>query len=156
MALNEWSTSPTINRDPYGGNDWLPAGTTPYIPPASTQSTPALPSGSSSPSASGPADSFLGGLTSGFGALTSGLTKASSVIPSANVSTSVASKSGDAQSPFDLSFQYGGAFQVGGSGSQTQSAQQQAGSANNIAMYVAIGVAALIALASIFNARGSK
>lgn len=86
------------------------------------------------------------------------------------VSTSVSSKSGDAQSPFDAAFQYNAAFQVGGSGSQSQStsASQEKTSAgtgasggyglpqaNNNAVYVALAVVGLIAIAAVLGARRS-
>lgn len=164
MALDEWSTSPTINRDPYGGNDWL-------LPSSSAGSSGGSGGSGSSFFGSAPIDkgdgktgnSLFDGFSSGgslsslFGGSPS--TGPSSMIPSLSASTSVSSKSGDAQSPFDMSFQYNGAFQVGGSGSQTQdqAASQASGQGgNNIAMYVAIGVAALVAIAAIFNARGAK
>lgn len=77
-----------------------------------------------------------------------------------SVSTSVSSKSGDANAGgYDGAFQYNGAFQVGGSGSTVQSndatqskATGQPGG-SNVLVYVALGVAALAILVSVLGAR---
>lgn len=70
---------------------------------------------------------------------------------SGGFSSSVASKSGDASGKLDstMPFQYNAAFQVGGSGkqSQDQGASQSAGGQNgNVLVYVAIGVGVLAIL----------
>lgn len=67
---------------------------------------------------------------------------------SGGVSTSVASRSGDASAGLNASLQYQGAFQVGGKGnSQSAAASQDASQGtptqNNILLYVAIGIGAL-------------
>lgn len=78
-----------------------------------------------------------------------------------SVSTSVSSKSGDANGGgYDGSFQYNGAFQVGGSGStvQSQAATQEktsgtGGGVSPILVYVALGAAVLAILLSSLSAR---
>lgn len=54
------------------------------------------------------------------------------------------SKSGDASSDLNNSFVYGGAFQVGGSGKQSQAADTDGNASakggNEILLYVAIGI----------------
>ncbi len=64
-------------------------------------------------------------------------------IPS--VSTSVSSSSGDSSSGLNSSFNYNAAFQVGGSGKQTQNAGLSAG--GNTALYIVIGAIALVLVA---------
>ncbi len=86
------------------------------------------------------------------------------------VSTSVSSKSGDAQSPFDSAFQYNGQQNVGGSGGATQSntATQDKTSAgtgasgyglpggtNQTVVYAALAIVGLIAIAAVLGARRS-
>jgi hypothetical protein len=69
-----------------------------------------------------------------------------------SASTSVASKSGDLTTGYDSSFQYQGAFQVGGSGSQSQDAAAGLSSGGSQTMqYVIIGAVALVAVALILR-----
>lgn len=90
-------------------------------------------------------------------------------LASGGVSTSVSSKSGDASSPFDAAFQYNAGFQVGGSGTQTQSTDSKqdkssagtgasgyASPAANLPIYISLAVVGLIALAAVIGARSSK
>ncbi len=78
---------------------------------------------------------------------------------SASASTSIASKSGDLSAGLTLPFQYNGAFQVGGSGSLSQSnqaSQDASGSGpggSNMALYIVGGAIALIGLVAIVSAR---
>jgi hypothetical protein len=62
---------------------------------------------------------------------------------------SISSASGDASAGLDAAFNYQGAFQVGGSGTQTQAASQSADNApamDKTLIYAGLGVAALIVL----------
>jgi hypothetical protein len=72
---------------------------------------------------------------------------------SASASTSVASKSGDAGAGLMTPFNYNGAFQVGGSGGQTQNAAatNAAGglAGNNLALYVGLGIAGVLGLGAL-------
>jgi len=68
------------------------------------------------------------------------------------ISTNVASGSGDGKSTLNGLFNYQGAFQVGGSGVQDQSAgltASQSPSGNNTQLYVALGALAVVALVSL-------
>lgn len=85
----------------------------------------------------------LATLTGGPGAALAG------AIPS--LSTSVSSSSGDSSSGLNQSFNYNAAFQVGGSGKQTQNAGISAGS--NLPLYLAIAGIALIVAARAFRSR---
>lgn len=74
-----------------------------------------------------------------------------------SASTSVASKSGDAQSPFDAAFQYNASFQVGGSGTQTQTQaatqdKSSGAASSNVILYIALGVVGLVAIAALISA----
>jgi hypothetical protein len=78
-----------------------------------------------------------------------------------SVSTSVSSKSGDANAGgYDGAFQYNAAFQVGGSGSTTQSndatqakTPTATGGSSPILVYVALGLGVLALLLSALSAR---
>jgi len=67
------------------------------------------------------------------------------------ISTNVGSKSGDSSAGLDGLFSYQGAFQVGGSGSQDQAADLTASlpQKSNVALYVALGALAVVALLSL-------
>lgn len=88
-----------------------------------------------------------------------------------SVSTSVSSKSGDAGGSYDSGLQYNSNVQIGGSGRatfDTSATQEKKGGsttgnggvdspASNMAVYIAIGVVGLIAVAAILaNAGGTK
>jgi len=77
-----------------------------------------------------------------------GLTSLAAAIPS--ISTSVTSKSGDASAGLNSGFNYQGAFQVGGSGRQAQTAGLTSGE-NKTAIYLAIGAIALIVVSRQFR-----
>jgi phage-related protein len=76
-----------------------------------------------------------GALSTLTGAPGGALSSLAGAVPS--VSTSVKSSSGDSTSGLDQSFNYNAAFQVGGSGKQTQNAGISAG--GDTPLYLAIG-----------------
>lgn len=77
------------------------------------------------------------------------------MIPLPSVSTSVASKSGDASGALDSSFNYNAAFQVGGSGSQSQDAGLSAGGSTDTLAYIGIGVGVLAIILTAISLRRS-
>jgi hypothetical protein len=68
-----------------------------------------------------------------------------------NISTNTNAASGDASAGLDTSFNYQAAFQVGGSGSQDQSADLSAAGKDKMPLYIALGVLGVLALFSIVN-----
>ena len=117
------------------GGDWLPAGQKVFIPPAAPNA-PAPSSGL--PKTPGGALNTLAGNPLGGKDISGALSGAAgllSAIPS--VSTSVSSRSGDASTGLENLFNYQAAFQVGGSGSQKQSAGLSSGGSGPL-LYVVI------------------
>ena len=142
MPLSGYATTGNPYDD--AGGDWLPAsaqGSTVSAKPDSGVS-----SFLSSPISTGDLAGKVGAISSLSKALPS-ITSAMGAIPSISAGGGT-STSGDSQNKQDAAFQYNGAFQVGGSGSLSQSADSgQGGSDNKILLYAGIGVVALIALA---------
>lgn len=152
MAVDQWSTSSKLNKDPYGGNDWLPAGQKVSLPPLPAASTPKAStpssSGGSAPSSSGGSsgggglfDSITGSLG---GLMGGGLAGMPSISPSATA--------GDASSSVLSPFYFSSPFAVG-SGAKATADQSGAGATGGkddlmkTAMYVgaALIVAAILA-----------
>jgi len=136
----------TPEADPLGA--YFGSNPAASLPPLSSFSSAPSPSSAlpSIPSFGGAPAAGAGGGAAG---LLGGLTGMLSAIPS--VSTSVSSHSGDASAGLDSGFNYQGAFQVGGSGKQTQQAALQSDQGNKTLIYVVVAAIALIVVARQFR-----
>lgn len=148
MAVDQWSTSSKLNKDPYGGNDWLPSGQKVSLPPLPAASTPkaSVPSSGGSPAGSAPSGGSSGGGSSILGSI--GGLFGGGGMPSISPSATA----GDASSSVLSPFYFSSPFAVG-SGAKATADQSGAGATGGkddlmkTALYVgaALIVAAILA-----------